>query len=149
MENMSIYQYVAPQSTWLEPPLSSQPIFSDSYELRPSFITKVQEHILSRDEKENPYIHLREFKQVCSCLRILGMSQETLKWKLFPFSLMGLAKLWYTRNVWSVHGEWEVLQTKFCIAFLPISRVAQLHHEVLNFQQKEKETLGVTEPTNL
>ena len=35
-----------------------------------------------------------------------------------------------------------MLQTKFCIAFFPISRVAQLHQEVLNFQQKEKETLG-------
>ena len=58
----------------------------------------------------------------------------------------GIAKLWYTRNVGSVHGEWEMLQTKFCIAFFPISRVAQLHHEVLNFQQKEKETLGAAWP---
>ena len=142
MENMSIYQYAAPRSTRLEPPSSSQTKFSDSYELCPSFITKVLEHIVSADEKENPYIHLREFKQVCSCLHISVMSQETLKWKLFPFSLMGLAKLWYTQNVESVHGEWEVLQTNFCIAFFPISRVAQVHREVLNFQQKEKETLG-------
>ena len=109
MENISIYQNAVPWSTQLEPPLSSQPIFSNCYELRPSFITKVQEHIFSGDEKENPYIHLREFEQVCSCLHISGMSQETLKWKLFPFSLTGLAKLWYTRNVGSVHGEWEVL----------------------------------------
>ena len=98
----------------------------------------MQERIFSRDEKENPYIHLHEFKQVCSCLHILGMSQETLKWKLLPIPLMGLAKLWYTRNVGSVQGEWEVLQTQFSIAFSPISRVAQLHREVLNFQQKEK-----------
>jgi len=120
MENMFIYQYASPRSTRLEPPLLSQPILSDSYELRPSFITKVQEHIFSGVEKENPYIHLREFEQVCSCLHISGMSQETLKWKLFPFSLTGLAKLWYIRNVGSVHGEWEVLQTKFCILF-PLS----------------------------
>ena len=106
---MSIYQYAAPRSTRLEPPLSPQPIFSDSYELHPSFITKVQEHIFYGDEKDNPYIHLHEFEQVCSCLHISGMSQETLKWKIFPFSLTGLAKLWYTRNVGSVHGEWEVL----------------------------------------
>ena len=141
---MSIYQYAAPRSTRLEPPSSSQTKFSDSYELHPSFITKVQEHIFSGDKKENSYIHLLEFKQVCSCLHILGMSQETLKWKLLLFSLMRLAKLWYTRNVESVHEEWEVLQSKFCIAFFPISRVAQLRREVLNLQQKEKETLGAT-----
>jgi hypothetical protein len=57
--------------------------------------------------------------------------------------LTGLAKPWYTRNVGSVHGEWEVLQTKFCIAFFPISSVVQLCREVLTFQQKEKETLGI------
>jgi hypothetical protein len=74
----------------------------------------------------------------CASLHILGLSQETLKWKLFPFSLTGLAKLWYTRHVGSVHGEWEVLQTKFCIDFFPISWVVELRREVLNFQQKEK-----------
>ena len=134
---MSIYQYAAPRSTRLEPPSSSQTKFSDSYELCPSFITKVQEHIFSADEKENPYIHLCEFEQVRSCLHISGMSQETLMWKPFSFSLMGLAKLWYTQNIESVHGEWEVLQTKFCIDFFPISWVAQLCCEVL-LKQTEK-----------
>ena len=113
MDNVSIFQFTAPRSMQLEPPSSAQPIFADSYELRPSFITKVLEHIFSGDEKENPYIHLREFEQVCSCLHISGMSQETLKWKLFLFPLTGLAKLWYTRNVGSVHGEWEVLEQNF------------------------------------
>ena len=139
MDNISIFQFAAPRSTRLEPPSSAQPIFADSYELRPSSITKVQEHIFSGDEKENPYIHLCEFEQVCSCLHISGMSQDTLKWKPFPFSLMGIAKLWYTRNVESAQGEWEVLQAKFSIAFFPISHVVQLCLEVLHFKQKEKE----------
>ena len=144
MENMSIYQYAAPRSTRLEPPSSSQTKFSDSYEVCPSFITKVLEHIVSTDEKENPYIHLREFKQVCSCLHISVMSQETLKWKLFPFSLMGLAKLWYTRTVESAQGEWEVLQAKFCLTFFPIAWVVHLWREVLSFKQREKESLGAS-----
>jgi len=99
MDNVSIFQFAAPRSTRLEPPSSAQPIFADSYELHPSSITKVQEHIFSGDERENPYAHLREFEQVCSCFHISGMLQDTLKWKIFPFSLMGIAKLWYTRNI--------------------------------------------------
>ena len=142
MDNVSIFQFTAPRSMQLEPPSSAQPIFADSYELRPSFITKVQEHIFSVDERENPYVHLWEFEQVCSCFHILGMSQDTLKWKPFSFSLMGIAKLWYTQNVESAQGEWEVLQAKFSIAFFPIYRIVQLHLEVLHFKQKEKETLG-------
>ena len=70
------------------------------------------------------------------------MSRKTLKWKLFLFSLTGLAKLWYTRTVESAQGEWEVLRAKFCLTFFPIPRVGSLRREVLAFKQKEKESLG-------
>ena len=79
---------------------------------------------------------------MCSCLHISGMSHKTLKWELFPFSLMGLAKLWYTRTVESVQEEWEVLQAKFCLTFVHISQVTHLRIEVLSFKQREKESLG-------
>ena len=79
---------------------------------------------------------------MCSCLHILGISHETLKWKLFPFSLIGLVKLWYTRTIESAQGEWEALQAKFCLTFFPIPRVVHLRKEVLNFKQREKKSLG-------
>jgi hypothetical protein len=33
----------------------------------------------SEYKDESPYSHLREFEQLCSCLVIAGMSQDTLK----------------------------------------------------------------------
>ena len=71
------------------------------------------------------------------------MSHETLKWKLFPFSLMGRAKHWYTRTVGSVQGDWKALCSSFCLSFFSISGVVSLRIEVLSFKQKEKESLGV------
>jgi len=70
------------------------------------------------------------------------MSQETLWWKLFPFSLDERAKQWYAHNVGKVAGDWEELRNRFYLAFFPISRIAALRQEILNFQQKEKETIG-------
>jgi len=70
------------------------------------------------------------------------MSHETLKWKLFPFSLTGTTKHWYTRTVGSVQGDWEALCSSFCLSFFPISGVVSLRIEVLSFKQKEKESLG-------
>ena len=93
MDCIPFIQFAAPKGASLEPPPSSKPILTNSYELRPCFITKVLEQSFSGEKDNNPYAHLREFEQVCSCLHILGMSRETLKWKLFPFSLMGFAKL--------------------------------------------------------
>jgi hypothetical protein len=43
----------------------------------------VREQSFSGDKDESPSSHLREFEQLCSCLLIAGMSQDTLKWKLF------------------------------------------------------------------
>jgi len=91
---------------------------------------------------ENAYHHLREFEQLCAFLTISGMSQETLWWKLFPFSLDKRAKQWYAHNVGKVAGDWEELRNRLCLAFFPISRMAALRQEILNFQQKEKETIG-------
>jgi hypothetical protein len=65
----------------------------------------VQEPSFSGEEDENPYSHLNEFEQTCACLRIAGMSDETLRWKLFPFSLMGKAKRWYNLTIGSRQGD--------------------------------------------
>ena len=70
------------------------------------------------------------------------MAQETLRWKLFPFSLSERARQWYTHNVGKVNREWKELRDRFCLAFFPISRIASLRKEILDFRQDEKESLG-------
>jgi len=102
----------------------------------------VQDQSFSGLENEDPHNHLTKFEQLCSCLTIDGMTQETLKWKLFPFSLLGRAKQWYAHSVRGVNGNWDELRDKFCHTFFPLSKIAALHREILNFEQKEKETLG-------
>jgi hypothetical protein len=143
MDNITrINQFATPTGMLLEPPESSKPILTSGYELRPCLINMVQEQSFSGEGNENPYTHLQEFEQIFACLQIAGMSHETLKSKLFPFSLMGEAKHWYTRTVGSVQGDWEALCCSFCLSFFPISRVVSLRIEVLTFKQKEKESLG-------
>ena len=70
------------------------------------------------------------------------MSQETIRWKLFPFSLDERAKQWYAHNIGKVARDWEELRNRFYLTFFPIYRIATLRQEILNFQQKEKETIG-------
>ena len=95
LESTPIYQYGAPTNANLQPKESSKPILTPGYELRPRLINMVQDQPFSGEDDENPYSHLNEFEQTYACLRIAGMSDETLRWKLFPFSLTGKAKRWY------------------------------------------------------
>ena len=92
MDSTPIYQYAKPTSASLEPPKSSEPILTPSYELRLCFIKLIRDKSFSGEGDENPYSHLWEFEQTSACLHIAGMSDKTLKWKLFLFSLMGRAK---------------------------------------------------------
>ena len=109
MDSTPINQLLAPKGELLEPPPSSHPILIDGYELHPAFIAMVQEQSFSGIEDEIPYTHLREFEQMCSYLTIAGMTQETIKWKLFSFSLLGRAKQWYAHTVGGVKGNWDEL----------------------------------------
>jgi hypothetical protein len=70
------------------------------------------------------------------------MADETLRWKLFPFSLIGEAKHWYNHHVGSSQGDWEALCSNFCLQFFPIQKVAKLCLEILCFEQQKNESLG-------
>jgi hypothetical protein len=100
-----LYQFRAPSGSYLKLVESSKPITSSGYELRTGLIHLVQKHTFSGSDSENPYFHLADFEQTCACLRIEGMADETLRWKLFPFSLMGEAKHWYNRHVENSQGD--------------------------------------------
>jgi hypothetical protein len=64
-------------------------------------------------EDEDPHDHLREFKELYSCLVIPGITQETLRWKMFPFSLTERVEQWYTHNVGNMNGNWGRLRDDF------------------------------------
>jgi hypothetical protein len=106
--------------------------------------TRILKPSFSGKDDENPYFHLNEFEQTCACLRIEGMSDGTLQWKLFPFSLTRRAKHWYKKTVGSMQGDWKALCSKFCLQFFPISRVVSLRSEVLTFKQEEQESLDTS-----
>ena len=92
MDNTPIYQYAKLTSAKLKPPKSLEPIITPGYELRLSLIKLIRDQSFLGEGNENPYSHLRQFEWTCACLRIVDMSNKTLRWKLFLFSLMGRAK---------------------------------------------------------
>jgi hypothetical protein len=100
----------ASKGVFLEPALVSKPTRSSGYELHPSLKALVWTQPFSGLDHENPCNHLLDFEEMCSCLSISGMTQETLRWKLFSFSLMGKAKQWYMFAIESMNGDWDELK---------------------------------------
>jgi hypothetical protein len=84
-----IYSFSAPKEKYLELTTSLHPIEAEGYEIHPDFISLVRELNFAGGLDENQYKHLQDFEEICATLMISGMNHETLKWKTFPFSLMG------------------------------------------------------------
>ena len=87
-----------PSRKYLELPPSCHPILSDGYEIHPSLVAMVHAQSFSGKKDHCSYAHLQIFEENCCLLIIPGMTQNTLWWKLFPFSLTGGARLWYNRT---------------------------------------------------
>ena len=111
-----------------------KPKCSFGYELHHGLIAMVRAQPFSGHDNENPCHHLNELEEMCLCLSISGMIQEILSWKLFPFSLRGKAKQWYTFAVESTNREGDELKDKFCLAFFLMSRISSLPRAVLDFE---------------
>jgi hypothetical protein len=69
------------------------------------------------------------------------MNQNTLRWKLFPFSLTGEAKVWYNQKAKRVGGDWIELKDEFWLFFFPATKMMLLCIQLLTFKQDE-ESLG-------
>jgi hypothetical protein len=115
-----------------------------NYRLSPWLIAMVQSLSFSGQDDENPYLHVRDFEQTCDCLRIEGISDQTLCWKLFPFSLKGKARQWYSKVVGKQQGDWGSLRSNFCLDFYPISQIIDLRVKVLTFKQEHSESLALS-----
>jgi len=111
--------------------------------LIPWLIALVQSQSFLGEGDENPYLHITDFEQTCDCLRIEGICDETLRWKLFPFSLKGKAIQWYNTAVGKQQGDWGSLRSNFCLDFYPISQITDLTVKVLTIKQESKETLAL------
>jgi hypothetical protein len=70
------------------------------------------------------------------------MSDQTLCWKLFPFSLKGKARQWYAKAIGKQQGDWGSLHSNFFLDFYPISRIVDLRVKVLTFKQEPSESLA-------
>jgi hypothetical protein len=134
MACVPIYSFSAPEGKYLEPATSSHPIKDEGYAIYPDFISLVRELNFARGSEENPYKNLQNFKEICATLMISVMNHETLKWKAFPFLLMGRAKQWYKLHVSSCHGNWVILNDQFCFPFFLLSKIIDLRSDVISFR---------------
>ncbi|XP_052289053.1 uncharacterized protein LOC127899634 [Citrus sinensis] len=92
-------------------------------------------------EYENPYLHLRDFEEVCNTYTDQNCSMNIIRLKLFPFSLKDKAKTWLQNLRSGSVRTWNNMQEQFLKKFFPPHRTNSFKRQITSFTQKNGETL--------
>ncbi|XP_040987883.1 uncharacterized protein LOC121235614 [Juglans microcarpa x Juglans regia] len=70
-----------------------QTINANNFELKPALISMVQQAHYSRSPLDDPNIHLTMFLEICDTVKINGVTEDTIRLRLFPFSSRDKARV--------------------------------------------------------
>jgi hypothetical protein len=135
----SLRDYVSPQRVDIKVQESDSKLEATKYEIKSKIIEMSAATPFEGMATKNPYRHIRQFTTLCNMVRLEGVPDEWFKWNLFPYSLAGEAKTWYSVASFEVEGNWNKLTKRFCKKFFPISKVQHLRRQVITFMQGEEE----------
>jgi hypothetical protein len=63
--------------------------------------------------KEDPNLHLQAFIQLCQTFKMDGVTQDQMRARLFPFSLLGKALQWFHSQPAETVQNWNALMKAF------------------------------------
>ena len=71
-----------------------QTINANNFELKPALISMVQQVQFSGLPLEDPNIHLAMFLEICNTVKMNGVTEDTIRLRLFLFSLRDKTRGW-------------------------------------------------------
>ena len=81
---------------------------------------------------EDANAHLQHFLELCDTIVIKDIAPESIRLRLFPFSLSGKAKKWFYKEKEAVK-TWDKCSTVFLAKFFPMGKTNALRGQILNF----------------
>jgi hypothetical protein len=73
-----------------------------SFKLKSALINMVQQSPFYSKVLEDANAHLQHFLEICNTFTIREVTQDAVRLRLFPFSLLGKAKQWFCSNMEAV-----------------------------------------------
>nr|GEV70103.1 hypothetical protein [Tanacetum cinerariifolium] len=117
-------------------------INADHFEIKTNLLQLVQANIFHGFERANPHTHINNFRRITSTLKFRDVPNDVIKLMMFPYSLEGVARVWYDKEPPNSILTWDDLVNKFMNQFFPPSKTTHLKNEISRFTQRFKETFG-------
>ncbi|XP_050892333.1 uncharacterized protein LOC127097886 [Lathyrus oleraceus] len=122
----------------------NQPVNVAHFQLHPSTIRQLERRPFSGKINEDANKHLQRFLTMTTSLKIEGNSEEAKKLVMFPFTLSEDAEEWFYSLPAGSITTWQQMETTFLNEYFPASVYIRKRYDIVNFKQKEGESLGDT-----
>ena len=96
-----------------------------NFELRTGLIMMVQANQFHGLPSEDVNTHLQHFLELCDTIVIKDVAPESIKLRLFPFSLLGKAKQWFYKDKEAVKTR-DKCSMAFLAKFFPMGKTNAL-----------------------
>ncbi|XP_042009152.1 uncharacterized protein LOC121757717 [Salvia splendens] len=113
----------------------------NNFELKTTLIQFVEQRVFSGRPTEDPNRHLAKFLEIVNTTKLNGVPEDTIKLRLFPFSLSGYARDWFDNLEPGSVTSWDDLVQKFLDRFFPLSSTLNLQAEISHFKMKGQESM--------
>ena len=90
-------------------------------------------------ENENPYTHIRDFKEVCITFKEGVTDMDLLKLKAFPLTLKDKAKIWLNSLRPRTIRNWADLQAEFLKKFFSTTKTNSLKRQIYTYSAYDNE----------
>jgi hypothetical protein len=103
------------------------------FEIKTSTIRMVQHSPFTC--KEDPNLHLQAFIQLCQTFNMDGVTQDLMRERLFPFSLLGKALQWFHSQPAETVQNWNALMKAFMKEYYSPGKTQSLRNKIATFVQ--------------
>jgi len=113
-DNRTLLDYLAPPNQTIRSAIRIPSIQANNFEMRMPLIQMMQSIQFGGTPAENPHMHVRKFLQLAETIKMNGVSTDTIRLMLFPFSVTDRVISWFNNSL--PEGSittWDQLQRQF------------------------------------
>jgi hypothetical protein len=112
------------------------------FEIKASIIRMVQHSPFTGKEDLN--LQLQAFVQLCQTFNMDGVTQDQMRARLLPFSLLEKALQWFYSQPAETVQDWNALMRAFMKEYYSPGKTQSLHNKTATFSQYPTETISET-----
>ncbi|XP_047978855.1 uncharacterized protein LOC125220756 [Salvia hispanica] len=116
-------------------------IDANNFELRMPLIQRVEQTPFAGRATEDANRHLSKFVEISNTLKLNGVDDDSIRVRLFPFSLTDSAKEWFECMPREKVSTWKDIVAAFLDKYYPSGTILKLKSEIFQFIQGHDEPL--------